>query len=75
MQVLQQARAASIELSPEVYLNTRRRDYNSLLHEIADSKDLGYCLITSQTSFESHGEHSSFNSNASMKAEILRRFW
>lgn len=77
MQVSSQPRAALTQVpqSPEAYLNSRRRDYNSLLNEISESKDLGYCLITSPTTFEVKGECFTFASNTSLKAAILARFW
>lgn len=67
----------SSALTPEAYLNSRRKDYNDLLLEIGQSKggDLGYCKFSSPTCLEISGSIHQFDSNCHAKAFILRRFW
>lgn len=61
--------------NPEIYLASRRKDYNDLLCDIGESKgNLGYCEIKGNT-LTVKGEIFTFASNAEAKMEILRRFW
>lgn len=61
--------------NPEIYLASRRKDYNDLLADIGESGgNLGYCEIKGNT-LTIKGEIHSFASNAEAKMEILRRFW
>lgn len=60
----------------ESYVNSRRKDYLNLSHEISDSKgDLGYCKFLSPQVLQIKDSVLTFPSNIAAKAHILRIFW
>lgn len=60
----------------ESYVNSRRKDYLSLSHEISDNKgDLGYCKFLSPQVLQIKDDVLTFPSNIAAKAHILRIFW
>lgn len=63
--------------SPEYYFQLRQRDYIALSKEITESNgSLGYLTLTAATSYTtSQGVAKEFESNAAMKADILRCYW
>jgi hypothetical protein len=63
--------------SPEHYFQLRQRDYIALSKELTESQGkLGYLTLTSATSYvTSNGVTKEFDSNAALKADILRCYW
>lgn len=60
----------------EQYVNSRRKDYLNLSHEISESKgDLGYCKFISPQVLQIKDSVLNFPSNIAAKAHILRVFW
>ncbi len=62
--------------SPEQYLDSRRRDFIALTHEITEGKgDLGYASFVDPCTLLVKGVRHEFSSNSHAKAWLLRMFW
>ena len=65
----------AVQVSPENYLNSRRKDYYDLLNDISENRDLGYCVILSPQTLLIEGKKQVFKSNAYALVYILKTFW
>ncbi len=65
----------AVQVSPENYLNSRRKDYFDLLNDISENRDLGYCAFVNHKALLVKGEVQEFKSHADALAYILKTFW
>ena len=66
---------SAVQVSPENYLNSRRKDYFDLLNDISENRDLGYCAFVNHKALLVEGKVCLFKSHADALAYILRTFW